>query len=335
MTVESEVTDSVNQLLADNASTINSLLRGYASAVQSGDEMLILAAQEQLEKKRSILVLDTLQDPDMSFLSDNIELELRTRISDLAARSNTFEALRTEKSAGATKVDTDQDGISDFDEINQYKTNPNIPDSDNDGVSDGVEIIGGFDPLDAAPQAVITFESPKESVALVREDVLTVTAKPIIEPEADRVRSEISGTALPDSFVTLYVFSSPTVITIKTDADGSFVYTFEKELEDGRHDVYVAITDNTGSIIAQSNPFSFIKEAQAFTPVDAREANTIGSETVIDSADEGYITVVGIAILALGIILLMLGVGLRSRDSEFINTSEDDSDSDNPNENQA
>jgi outer membrane protein OmpA-like peptidoglycan-associated protein/opacity protein-like surface antigen len=50
--------------------------------------------------------------------------------------------------AFALPVDSDGDGISDDDEINIYKTNPNAADSDNDGISDGEEVKkNGTDPL--------------------------------------------------------------------------------------------------------------------------------------------------------------------------------------------
>lgn len=43
--------------------------------------------------------------------------------------------------------DTDNDGLSDYDEVMIYGTNPNDADSDNDGLSDGFEVQNGFDPL--------------------------------------------------------------------------------------------------------------------------------------------------------------------------------------------
>ena len=45
-------------------------------------------------------------------------------------------------------VDSDGDGLSNEDEINIYGTDPADPDSDDDGVSDGVEVTFGTDPLD-------------------------------------------------------------------------------------------------------------------------------------------------------------------------------------------
>ena len=46
------------------------------------------------------------------------------------------------------KKDTDGDGLSDYDEINKFKTNPLNEDTDGDGILDGEEISLGLDPLD-------------------------------------------------------------------------------------------------------------------------------------------------------------------------------------------
>jgi len=45
------------------------------------------------------------------------------------------------------KVDTDFDGLSDYDEVKVYFTNPLRADSDNDGFMDGLEVQNGYDPL--------------------------------------------------------------------------------------------------------------------------------------------------------------------------------------------
>jgi lipoprotein-anchoring transpeptidase ErfK/SrfK len=44
------------------------------------------------------------------------------------------------------KIDSDNDGLIDNEEINIYRTDPNNQDSDGDGYSDGAEIKFGFDP---------------------------------------------------------------------------------------------------------------------------------------------------------------------------------------------
>ncbi|MFA6382038.1 MAG: CAP domain-containing protein [Candidatus Buchananbacteria bacterium] len=45
-------------------------------------------------------------------------------------------------------IDSDKDGLTDYEEINIYGTDPNNPDTDQDGVSDGDEVKQGRNPLD-------------------------------------------------------------------------------------------------------------------------------------------------------------------------------------------
>jgi lipoprotein-anchoring transpeptidase ErfK/SrfK len=49
--------------------------------------------------------------------------------------------------AADTTLDTDADGLSDYDEVGLYYTNPIVADTDGDGYVDGVEIAGGYSPL--------------------------------------------------------------------------------------------------------------------------------------------------------------------------------------------
>jgi hypothetical protein len=43
-------------------------------------------------------------------------------------------------------IDTDKDGLSDYSEINSYKTSPYLEDTDSDGISDSEEVKNGTDP---------------------------------------------------------------------------------------------------------------------------------------------------------------------------------------------
>jgi hypothetical protein len=43
-------------------------------------------------------------------------------------------------------MDSDHDGLSDYDEINIYHTDPNLADTDGDGYLDGDEIAHSYDP---------------------------------------------------------------------------------------------------------------------------------------------------------------------------------------------
>jgi len=59
-------------------------------------------------------------------------------------------------------LDSDQDGLSDTEEIS-YGTDPKKQDTDGDGYSDGAEIKGGYDPLKPAPGDKIVENSAEKS----------------------------------------------------------------------------------------------------------------------------------------------------------------------------
>lgn len=325
--LENDIIRTTDELILEYEAEINNLLQRYAIARQSGNELMIQTALEALKEKRESIIFNIIQDESTKDIADEIDNELNKFVINLQEKVENFEQIRKDRSEGETAKDTDKDGISDFDEINIYSTDPESSDSDKDGVIDGIEIIKGFNPLNDSAEAVIEFKSPQQSVGLVRNDIMKIeNVVPVIEVNSDTsveiVKAEISGKALPNSFVTLFIFSSPTVVTIKTDADGSFKYTFSKELEDGEHEIYVAITDNTGDIIAQSNPFSFIKKAQAFTPVDAKNEVVQYSDPQDSNLKKDTVNVVGMGILALGLILIMLGVSLRSKPEEKPNLNQ-------------
>lgn len=49
--------------------------------------------------------------------------------------------------ASQSAADSDNDGVSDSDEINVWRTDPLNPDTDGDGYADGYKILRGLNPL--------------------------------------------------------------------------------------------------------------------------------------------------------------------------------------------
>jgi outer membrane protein OmpA-like peptidoglycan-associated protein/opacity protein-like surface antigen len=87
-------------------------------------------------------------DCDKDGLSDSEERRLGLDACNLDTDGdglNDFEEVRT-YSTNALKGDTDDDGLNDFEEVRTYKTNPNNPDTDSDGLKDGSEIARKTDP---------------------------------------------------------------------------------------------------------------------------------------------------------------------------------------------
>lgn len=322
---EFETALDIDSVVGTYRNDIEDALKRYAVARQSENPLMLELAERELQEMRNIIVHDVLLDSTLSDLGDDVDTILQERFVDIKNRIDTFEELRRTATERASAFDRDRDGISDFDEANLYQSDPDKSDTDNDGVTDGIEVMGGFDPLDPQAEVIVAYEMPQDTVGLIEDDLLKIEGvSPVIKTDdptvAPTVQAEIRGQGLPNSFVTIYVFSAPTIVTVRTSEDGSFVYTFEKELEDGEHEIYVAVTDNTGAIMARSNPFKFIKKAEAFSPV-AGPVITPPDNTLSGIQIFGTFNVaIGLGILAFGMILLMLGATLKERQG-FLMTS--------------
>jgi chitodextrinase len=217
----------------------------------------------------------------------------------------------TLRANATTSADIDKDGISDYDETYIYGTNPNKMDTDGDGISDDDEILAGIDPI----KKIITpvpYEDPKEVVLATKIDSKIFSVQKIeaialpqdastTKPVQNRIALE--GTGLPNSFVTIYIFSTPIIVTIKTDSDGKWKYTTDKELPDGNHEVYVAMTESAGKIIAKSNPIPFVKTAQAVT----LQSNFALADTSSSESPAGFFNG-GVLPLSLVILFIILGL---------------------------
>jgi len=82
----------------------------------------------------SVAFLTTINNPFADILKQGAEADA------LAVREQQLALL-----ADQTK-DTDGDGLTDFDELNKYGTNPYLKDSDSDGIDDKSEVLRGTDP---------------------------------------------------------------------------------------------------------------------------------------------------------------------------------------------
>lgn len=85
--------------------------------------------------------------PKIDLANSNYQLSSATNI-----KTPRIESLRDK--------DTDQDGISDYDELYVYKTSPYITDSDSDKISDKIEIDQGTDPN--CPAGMVCGRAPSE-----------------------------------------------------------------------------------------------------------------------------------------------------------------------------
>jgi hypothetical protein len=116
----------------------------------------------------------------------------------------------------------------------------------------------------------------------------------------------ISGKGPPNSIVFLYIYSTPIIVSVRTDSDGNWSYVLEKEIEDGNHEIYVASVDNSGKVIARSNPLPFVKEAAA---VQIGFALPPGSETETPGFFSRNILFILLVAFALIVLITIIIVG--------------------------
>jgi hypothetical protein len=211
----------------------------------------------------------TESEPPQSSIASSTDSSLQPTEEPIADATASFvNYFVNERSGARAFLDLDDDGISDFDEINLYGTDPSQYDSDGDGAPDGAELLARTNPVgdllsegDVSIGEQIILEDPKE-YGVLAPDILTIstirvvatTTTPDGKPKAEKIA--FSGYGLPNSFVTIFIFSDPIVVTVKTDDTGAWVYTLDRELPDGAHEVLTTIVDAGGKIVAKSGRFN-------------------------------------------------------------------------------
>jgi hypothetical protein len=249
---------------------------------------------------------DQTSDPDPQIASHNGQTTAQWQKKYFG-----IEACQRESYCGGN-ADPDNDGLNNNDE-SRYGTSPLSPDTDGDSYLDGVEIKNGFDPLKASQKDKtdkIVFESPKENGAIKKETYAVTNVE--LAKVANEKRLKLTGKGLPDSFVTIYIYSSlPIILTVKTDANGDWSYIMDKQLDDGEHEVYVAVTDNTGKITAKSEPLPFVKTAEAATAIGETQADMRAKASLAPTAartSSDLLLIFAIILLSLGLVFSVVSL---------------------------
>jgi hypothetical protein len=320
-----DVASSPKEILTQDVFDLK--LKRLAAAVRFGDLNAINALKTEMSE--FIAIEEGQENEEYELLKTKFIAYVNEAIKKVEEKVAATNKLFEERTNEKITQDSDDDGVTDYDEVSLFNTNPFSADSDSDGFLDGIEIEAGYDPTDSKSEALMVYESPKDT-GLERPELLEVisiaSAPAILTDGPERVPSAIiSGKGLPNSFVSLYIFSTPIVVTVKTESDGSWVYRFDKELEDGQHEVYIGMTDNSGKIIAKSKPFSFVKEAEAFTgttdPSQVAEAPTSFEPSHSFLSEYTLYLVLSISVVAIGLVLILLGLHLEARTRKIMTSA--------------
>lgn len=209
--------------------------------------------------------------------------------------------------------DSNQDGVSDYDSMYVYNLDPALPSPvsvyEGRGINASEKILLGLDPARSEIVAV-NKEQPLESEALI---ILTYKVEEVALTEKKEII--FKGQALPNSFITLYIYSTPIIVTVKTDERGEWQYVLDKELENGDHTIYTATVNNSGNIIARSSPFLFTKTAEAATLKDVPFMES-SIDTNKPGLLEGNNLYIIIAILLAIIIMALILIGMTNKKSK-------------------
>jgi len=242
------------------------------------------------------------------------EKEIKSLLEEMEKEILERERKKLEKLQEILK-DSDQDGLPDHEEV-RLRTNAFNPDTDGDGFLDGQEIALGFDPLKPSPADKIVYQDPRK-VEPKEAEIYKVERVEIITLLSGELGIKLEGKGRPNSFITLYIYSSFLVLTTKTDENGHWEYVLDKPLEEGEHEVYVAVTNNHGEITAKSEAFRFIKTptaVAAIKPLAKGEKVVSPSEAFQKSA---LLLLVAIVILAIGIALIIIGILVQKGKKEI------------------
>ncbi|PLX24585.1 hypothetical protein C0580_04780 [Candidatus Parcubacteria bacterium] len=188
-------------------------------------------------------------------------------------------------------LDSDGDGLSD-DLEKYYGTRADNKDTDGDGYDDATEIKNGYNPngegrLDkerTTIDKIILSDNVLEQPKVLSKK--TDNNFSVRQVESTEGQLSLGGKADANSWVLIYLYSDlPLVMTTKTDNSGNWVYDIQDSLTDGHHQVYVTVNDDTGKIVKQSKPISFlVRSAQAVSAEDyfdaAESSDSIRSMTI-------------------------------------------------------
>lgn len=272
------------------------------------DESLFDVLQEGREEIRKKVLAQVTEKNDV-YNKGNILLKDRWRENASVDSEKVLEAFRYKKRKEFEHlIDTDGDGVTDYDEQYIYKTDPEHPFTSGTALTDGERILLNLDPTDST-YTTVPLESPQLSEQK-NENLFTVEDITYTQEESEDLRYvpskkvQISGQAQPLSFVTLYIYSTPIVVTVRTNEMGKFEYTLDKTLENGEHEMYVATVNSSGRILAKSDTIPFVKTAEAIT---YKPANVSSIDTPVDSALQKLLVLALLLVLlvAVGIILLV------------------------------
>lgn len=175
--------------------------------------------------------------------------------------------------------------------------------------SDESKVLNGQ--VFAQPTVILAAELEKEKNPKLSGDVnadLSIGNVELVKKYDGQKSLLFSGKVEPNASFNIFIFSKdPVVMTIKADDNGYWSYEMTKDLADGQHEVYIAVTERDGRIVKKSQPFAFVKTAEAATSIPVSELDEYKSPMQRSTAS--YITIAVVIIsVCLAVALALIGI---------------------------
>ena len=193
-------------------------------------------------------------------------------------------------------ADSDMDGISDYDELNKYNTDPNNEDSDNDGIIDGDEVKLGLKPDSdksdgTTPDCQRTFEHK-----ISASDKLLSYVNSDDTPYEVSVDIKSAGNA--EKALSVKIGSLSNISEDDRFIGKSLMFSYDENLSVDTAKIYFKPKSNEGSI-EDFMIFEFFPETNYLLPVETKytsdsayvETNELGTFTLVrikDTSQDPY-----------------------------------------------
>jgi len=199
-----------------------------------------------------------------------------------------------------SKKDTDNDGLSDFDELYSYQTSPYLADSDSDGRTDQDEVFGGTDPNCAQGKSC----SPLESIPISETNANTNgtglnTNQPIVlnTNAGQQLENGISIADLREALknagapaATINGLSDSDLLALYQEIAGSSAVPLSNSANTSAQDSNAASSENgnTNQRIPNANGSVDQTTLENFTPAQIREFLKAGGadESLLNQVDD-------------------------------------------------
>ena len=173
-------------------------------------------------------------------------------------------------------------------------------------------------PIIAAPvviEAKNLSQSNNPKISGVVDESLKIEKVVLVNKDNGSKLISLSGKAGANAIVVIYIFSNdPVVISIKADANGSWNYELDKELADGQHEAYVAVTDDAGKIVTKSQPIAFVKTAEAASMIPVSELKD--NQSPMESSTQQFV-LMAIIVMSICLVIALAAIGFLTHRRNF------------------